>query len=96
MVRVGSRKLARYPDGAGGFRYELYDVSSDPGERHDLLPGDPDAAADLRPLVDGYEAQGAAERARIDAATGIAPAPAESVTLDPEQERKLRALGYLE
>ena len=96
LVRVGSRKLARYPDGAGGFRYELYDVSSDPEERHDLLPADPDAAADLRPLVDGYEAQGSAQRARIDAATGVGPAPAESVPLEPEQEQKLRALGYLE
>jgi choline-sulfatase len=98
MVRVGSRKLARYPDGSGGFHYELYDVASDPGERRDLLPEDPGAAADLRPLLDGYEAASAADRARIDAATqsgGAAPA-APSVPLDPQQEQKLRALGYLE
>jgi arylsulfatase A-like enzyme len=97
MVRVGSRKLSRYPDGSGGFRYELYDVASDPGERRDLLPEDPGAATDLRPLLDGYEAASAAHRARVDAATrgGAAPAAA-GVPLDPQQEQKLRALGYLE
>ena len=99
MVRVGSRKLARYPDGAGGFRYELYDLASDPGEHHDLLPGDPGAAADLRPLLDGYEAAGAAQRARIEAATAAGAGGGgalEAAPLDPQQEQKLRALGYLE
>jgi arylsulfatase A-like enzyme len=107
LVRQGTRKLLRYPDGAGGFRYELYDLAADPGERNDLYPSEPDAATGLRALLDGYEAASAAHRAGIDAATGAAaggspgtgsgtPAPDEVVPLDPAQEEKLRALGYLE
>jgi arylsulfatase A-like enzyme len=100
LVRRGTRKLLRYPDGAGGHRYELYDVAADPGEQRDLYPSAGDGASDLRALLDGYEAASAAHRARVDAAAGaLAPgeaAPAESVPLDPAQEEKLRALGYLE
>jgi arylsulfatase A-like enzyme len=96
MVRRGSRKLLRYPDGAGGFRYELYDVASDPGERRDLHASEAAAAAGLRALLDGYEAAGRAHREEIDASAGVADAPPEAVSLDPAQQEKLRALGYLE
>jgi len=96
MVRQGSRKLLRYPDGAGGFRYELYDVARDPGERRDLYPTEGEAAAPLRALLDGYDAAGQAHRDRIDASAGADGAPQETVPLDPGQEEKLRALGYLD
>jgi arylsulfatase A-like enzyme len=97
MVRKGNRKLLRYPDGAGGFRYELYDVARDPGERRDLWADEADSAADLRALLDGYEAAGRDRRERIDASAGAGAAPGVEVApLDPEQEQKLRALGYLE
>jgi arylsulfatase A-like enzyme len=96
MVRRGSRKLLRYPDGAGGYRYELYDVASDPDERHDLHAAEGEAASELRALLDAYEAESRARRERIDAASGAAAAPPEAVSLDPAQEEKLRALGYLE
>jgi arylsulfatase A-like enzyme len=97
MVRRGSRKLLRYPDPAGGYRYELYDLATDPAERRDLYPTEGGSADDLRALLDGYEAAHQAHRQRIDASEG-APSPSgvESAPLDPAQEEKLRALGYLE
>jgi arylsulfatase A-like enzyme len=91
-VRVGPRKLVRYREGEG-FRYEYYDLASDPLEQKDLYASRADEAAELRRLLDGYEASGRALRERIG--RGEAPAPAR-VLLDPEQEEKLRALGYLE
>jgi len=96
MVRRGSRKLLRYPDGSGGFRYELYDVDSDPAERHDLYPKQAESAADLRALLDGYEARSEARRAGIGDSSRLGAPQTESVPLDPAQEEKLRALGYLE
>jgi len=96
MVREGSRKLLRYPDGAGGFRYELYDVSADPKEQHDLYPSEAETAAGLRAVLDAYESTGRAHRERIDSTVGGGGAPQESAPLDPGQEEKLRALGYLE
>jgi arylsulfatase A-like enzyme len=97
MVRQGSRKLLRYPDPAGGHRYELYDLASDPGELRDLHPTEGATAEDLRALLDGYEAGSRAHRERVDALLGASGAPAEeSAPLDPAQEEKLRALGYLE
>ncbi len=96
MVRRGSRKLLRYPDGTGGFRYELYDVASDPEERLDLFPSGAASDVELRELLDGYEARSEQRRAAIGG-PALSPAPhAESVPLDPAQEQKLRALGYLE
>ena len=96
MVRRGSRKLLRFPDGDGAFRYELYDVAIDPSERIDLYPSEGGSAADLRALLDGYEARSDARRASLGDPTRPGAAHAESVPLDPAQQEKLRALGYLE
>jgi arylsulfatase A-like enzyme len=97
MVRRGSRKLLRYPDDAGGFRYELYDLSVDRGEQRDLYASEGETAADLRRFLDAYEDDGRAHRDRIDASSGEKAAVLpETVHLDPAQEEKLRALGYLE
>jgi arylsulfatase A-like enzyme len=61
---------------------ELYDLASDPGERRNLAAADPDAVRGLTWLLE--------RRAR-----GGGPPEASRVTLDPELEKQLRALGYL-
>jgi len=61
---------------------ELYDLASDPGERRNLTAADPDAVRGLSWLIE--------RRARAGT-----PPKAPSVTLDPELEEELRALGYL-
>ncbi|TMA69173.1 MAG: hypothetical protein E6J69_06285 [Deltaproteobacteria bacterium] len=69
----------------GAERIELYDLVADPAERWNL-------AAD-RPVVVGFARQTAA-RLRL------APAPQEAApdttVVDPETERRLRALGYVD
>jgi arylsulfatase A-like enzyme len=95
MVRRGDRKLLRYPTPRGGHRYELYDLAADPGERRDLFESHPDDARDLVLLLEGYEERSRALRARIDAGARAEDTQPE-VILDPAQEEKLRALGYLD
>ena len=69
----------------GAERIELYDLVADPAERWNL-------AAD-RPVVVGFARQTVA-RLRL------APAPQEAApdttVVDPETERRLRALGYVD
>ena len=91
-VRLGTRKLARYRDGDGGHRYEYYDLARDPGERENLYPERAEEARDLVELLESYEARGRDLRARLDGGEG---ADEQGVELDPRQEEKLRALGYL-
>jgi len=88
-VRKGSRKLVRLRTGEG-FRYAYYDLAADPAERHDLYATDPEAAADLRALLDAYPNRVARlrEALTLERASGGG--------LDPERESQLRALGYLE
>ena len=88
-VRVGSRKLVRLRDGAG-YRYAYYDLAKDPGERHDLYPADPAAAADLRELLDAYPERVARRR------EALLDGSATEAALDPQRETQLRALGYVE
>jgi len=88
-VRLGSRKLVRLRDG-DGFRYAYYDLASDPTERRDRYAADPDAAADLRALLDAYP--GRVEQLR----EALAQKRGAGGTLDPERESQLRALGYLD
>lgn len=59
-------------------RPELYDLGSDPAQRHDLREEQRRVAAAMRDRLEPHIRQ--------------APAPA---TVDPEQARKLAALGYL-
>ena len=75
---------------------DAHDLSVDRGEQQDRYASEGEEAADLRRLLDGYEAAGQAHRDRIDASSGNAATPPETVQLDPAQEQKLRALGYLE
>ncbi len=66
---------------------ELYDVIADPLEKNNLFPSELDIEATLQDKlykrIEGYE------RARI------AGGQQGDAVLDPEIERKLRALGYL-
>jgi arylsulfatase A-like enzyme len=95
-VRVGSRKLARYRT-KDGYRFEFYDLASDPLEQRDLYPAEPAAAADLVALIGDYERRSSEMRSEIDAAAGTEGASAPGKTfLDPEQEQKLKALGYIQ
>jgi arylsulfatase A-like enzyme len=94
MVQVGTEKLMRIRR-QGQPVYERYDLASDPAERRNLyVEGAPDPLG-LRAAVDGYEATCAqlAEHLRQQAG-GSKDSPAK-VQLSPEQEEKLRALGYL-
>jgi hypothetical protein len=93
LVRVGSRKLVRYRTADGEFRFEYYDVAADPLERSDLYAERAEELRGLRGLIDLYEERGSAARARLDLG---APTQPQRVLLDPRQEQKLRALGYLE
>jgi arylsulfatase A-like enzyme len=89
-VQAGSRKLVRLRAGEG-HRYAYYDLARDPGERHDLYAADPQAAADLRALLDAYPEQAAARH------RALLGAPADGRGgVGPEREAQLRALGYLE
>jgi len=65
---------------------ELYDLAADPGELHDLAASRPERAAALHDrLVAAVE--------EID--PDPASAPAVPLTVGPEQQEALRALGYL-
>ena len=104
-VSVGQRKLVRDRE-QGEVRYELYDLAADPLEHRNLL-GEEGAtasdlaipasnlgvdASDLMALLERYPIEQEARRRRL---AGEAPAE-EAPPIDPERERKLRALGYLE
>lgn len=89
--RKGDAKLLYQPTGgADGVRRALFDLASDPGERHDLLaPGadgkaDPSATARYVTLLDEMRAA-VPDFERPDAA---------EVTLDPDEVERLRSLGY--
>lgn len=88
-------KLIYAPDGTTTTRpsaantYELYDLNADPGELHDLLaPAAPDAPA--------MAARNTLVEALKSAIPPLALPAAPSVPIGPEQEERLRALGYLE
>lgn len=62
---------------------QLFDISADPGETHNLLPARSDEARALKALADAYEAS-------------LRPAPpARSGAQGPEESEALRELGYL-
>jgi arylsulfatase A-like enzyme len=92
-VRKDGRKLIRRGP-ADARRYWYYDLRRDPDERDDLYVRDPEAAADLRALLEAYEASMVEMREVRAAADGLSDLPAEPI--DPERLEKLRALGYIE
>jgi arylsulfatase A-like enzyme len=93
-VRLGHRKMTRYPLEGGAYRYEAYDLASDPHEQTDLAPSGSPEVAEMRKLLDDYE-EGARQGllALRGGSSGQAVAP---VVLPADQEEKLRALGYIQ
>jgi arylsulfatase A-like enzyme len=75
--------LSLSPDGAETRSEEWYDLASDPAERRSAAPA-PAVADPIR--------RRALERWRADRAGGSAARP---VCLTPEQQERLRALGYV-
>jgi len=67
----------------------LFDLASDPAERHDVAARDPGQLAELRGLLAGWHSECAQLAARFGPrGSGIAPSP--------DALRRLRALGYVE
>jgi hypothetical protein len=86
MVTDGRFKLVRSPT-LEGERYTLYDLKSDPGERHDLAAERPDVLERLRGPLEAWTAEAlASPQARIS----------EGTTTPEEVEERLRTLGYVE
>ena len=85
------RALIRYPDKLilyAEYAPELYDLSADPGEIHDLASARPDAVRELTLDMQRLASLPAAgSRSAPDAATGVLP--------PPEVLDRLRALGYV-
>jgi arylsulfatase A-like enzyme len=84
-LRRGSTKIIYFPKAP----HEVYDLAADPGESNDLAASD--------------SAQGDERVRRMVAAAhdwqiklGARPAGTPSLTLDPDAEQALRALGYLD
>lgn len=77
-----------------GGQMELYDLSEDPAERHDLS-ADPRAADRLERLRRHYEAFVERER-ELRAAIGAHAHGDIGPTLTPEERERLEALGYLQ
>ncbi len=95
-VRQGQRKAARYKREDGSRWSECYDLTKDPGERTNLCAGKTPEPADLAAALDAYQATTARRRAQlIPADRAHAEAPTKA-PMDPEQEEKLRALGYIQ
>ncbi|MBI5504735.1 MAG: sulfatase [Deltaproteobacteria bacterium] len=94
-VRQGSRKLARYSDQSGARRYEFYDLTADPLELSDRYD-DAHAPRDLAFLLEQYPGLAARRRDELESARGAVGAlQPDAPGLDPLQEEKMRALGYL-
>ena len=89
VVHDGDRKFIR----RSNQKHELFDLAEDPGEKKNLWSPSHEATSELIELTDGYKKKGAEVRATLEAETGPT-APAQ--VLDPAQQQKLRALGYID
>ncbi len=80
-VSDGRYKLLQRPRIEGGYAETLYDLSVDPAEADDVAAAHPEIVERLRAALEPWERD----------MRGRAP-----VSLSPEQEAALRALGYIE
>ncbi len=93
-VRLGTRKLIRFTTHSGVIRDLYFDLATDPGEQR-VQSVATDEGATLDTMLRNYLSASRELHGRLTrAATGEKPAL--PVGLDPEQEEKLRALGYIE
>jgi arylsulfatase A-like enzyme len=95
-VRLGDRKLVRHPkwDAHG---YKFYDLESDPREENNRYPELREEVADLQELLDTYLVRAEEQREAIARREREEALERESdLSIDPEREEKLRALGYIE
>jgi arylsulfatase A-like enzyme len=95
LIQTGARKLARYRR-HGAVEYELYDLDTDPGERHDGYAAAGSEIAVLKDTLDAYESDGRARAGALKKGAPTSAAPDTPVPLDDRQREKLRALGYVE
>jgi hypothetical protein len=89
-VRVGTDKLMRWKTPLG-WEERRFDLAADPDEQRPEAGGSEALAAALAGHADGVRAL----RAALSGQAG-GPGQAPPVRLDPERERTLRALGYIE
>lgn len=85
-IRQGSFKLigsSFHVRGGGPWRWEMYDLASDPGEKHDLSGERAAEAAAMRERIEVWAKRPRAGRV-------------EEVPLDEEMQQKLKALGYVQ
>jgi arylsulfatase A-like enzyme len=93
-VRLGPRKLTSYRHG-DSLRYEAFDLEHDPREERNLYPTSAATFAHLRSLLDSYPGYSARVREKLQSTVPSDARPS-LVTLSPDQDEKLRALGYLQ
>lgn len=79
-VRTLDRKLIEYPTEDGGYRYELFDLAADPGERRDLSAERPGETARWSEVLRMKRSEAGPDAPRQD--------------LPEEVRRGLEALGY--
>jgi arylsulfatase A-like enzyme len=85
-LRQGGYKLIRIPLDEETFEHELYDLATDPGERHNLISEEPQRAERMSRALDAeLERLGTVPERAVDG-----EAPSEDV------QEALRSLGYLE
>ncbi len=77
-LRLGGEKLIQRVDGS----YELYDLTSDPGERVDRAPGNPERVKELAAAMEEVQRHMAALKR------------GEAVELSPSMQEWMEAMGY--
>jgi arylsulfatase A-like enzyme len=81
------RGAHKYITGASPGRGELYDLSRDPGERHELSAASPATAADLRSAIEAWHRESLDLGQRFESGERV---------LDEDVVDRLRTLGYLD
>ncbi len=93
-VRANDLKLTRYSTG-NGYRYELFNLRTDPGETRNLYSSGLDTTS-LEHALAEYERKCAETHSDLTQRNASAEHPSTPTALEPAQEEKLRALGYLQ